>query len=102
MGDPTEGAAIVPLARADARCGGKAANLGRLIRAGFSVPDGFVVTDPAGEDWPAPLAAALAARGPSTFAVRSSAFDEDGAEASFAGQLHTTLGATSVAEVVAA
>ncbi len=33
------------LTRADInRAGGKAANLGELVRAGFRVPDGFVVT----------------------------------------------------------
>jgi pyruvate, water dikinase len=79
----------VPLAEADARCGTKAANLGRLLRAGFPVPDGFV-TDGRGD-----LAAALRRLGPGPFAVRSSGPFEDGSEASYAGQLHTTLNVTT-------
>jgi hypothetical protein len=37
---------LLPLARASAarRCGGKATSLARLMRLGFSVPPGFVVT----------------------------------------------------------
>lgn len=69
----------VPLAAAGDRHGAKAATLARLLRAGFPVPDGYVVTAPC----PAP--------GPGRFAVRSSAHGEDGAHASFAGQFRTLL-----------
>ncbi|NAZ84548.1 PEP/pyruvate-binding domain-containing protein [Kineococcus indalonis] len=93
---------LVPLEEADERCGGKAANLARLVRAGFDVPPGVVVTDPLGTDgWVGELAAVLRRRLAGPVAVRSSALAEDGAEASFAGQLHTALEVTDPAEVVA-
>lgn len=77
----------VPLRAATARCGAKAWHLGRLLRAGFPVPDGVVVTAPAAT---AEIERAVRELdGP--FAVRSSALGEDGATASFAGQLNTTL-----------
>ncbi|MEV0842332.1 PEP/pyruvate-binding domain-containing protein [Actinocatenispora sera] len=81
----------VPLASADERHGTKAATLARLTRAGFAVPDGVVTADPeepGGRDAIPPVLRAL---GGTRFAVRSSARGEDGARASFAGQLHTTL-----------
>ncbi len=87
--------------------GGKAANLARLA-ADFNVPPGFVVTNQLIN--PAMLVAAYHELGyrldeaePSV-AVRSSAMDEDGAEASFAGQHETYLnvkGADAVAEAIA-
>jgi pyruvate,water dikinase len=91
-----------PLAAADRRHGAKAAALARLVRAGFPVPDGIVLADPAAGGWPEALAPALRALGAERFAVRSSAEAEDGARASFAGQLHTTLNvpAGRVAEAV--
>ncbi len=101
-------------ARADT-CGGKAATLGVLLRAGLPVPDGFVV----------PFAAYRAARSSAGFsvfealrealarhlgelgdplvAVRSSAADEDTAGASAAGQYESVLavrGAQAVAEAI--
>ena len=83
--------AVVPLDAVDAadaaRVGGKAANLGELKRAGFNVPDGFVVI---GEP-PADLADTLRALGGGPLAVRSSAVAEDLADASFAGQYETFL-----------
>src|SRR5947207_3277590 len=99
--------------------GGKGANLGELIGAGFPVPDGFVITTTAyalaaeaagvAPDAPAsarvrlvaspvPVAIADAAReayralGSPSVAVRSSATAEDLPEASFAGQQDTILG----------
>ena len=94
---------LIPLRAADGRCGAKAANLGRLLRAGFDVPAGFVIGDPSGDDdWERELESALLDLGPGSFAVRSSASAEDGRQASFAGQLATTLGATTTAQVVEA
>ena len=94
---------LIPLREADGRCGAKAANLGRLLRAGFDVPAGFVIADPIGDDgWGREIESALLDLGPGSFAVRSSAFGEDGRQASFAGQLDTTLGATTTAQVVQA
>jgi pyruvate,water dikinase len=104
--------------RDTSRVGGKAANLSRLASL-HPVPPGFCVTAAAHARWggdrvPAglfeSLVAAYAALGercgveePSV-AVRSSAVDEDGAAASFAGQHETYLnivGATDVADAVA-
>src|SRR2546422_2896290 len=107
------GAADVPVA------GGKGANLGELIRAGFAVPDGFVIStgayalaaeaagvapDSPGSARvrliasPVPVGIAEAVRGAyralgsPPVAVRSSATAEDLPEASFAGQQDTILG----------
>jgi phosphohistidine swiveling domain-containing protein/uncharacterized membrane protein (DUF106 family) len=83
--------------------GGKAANLGRLLRAGFAVPDGFVVTtrayDCARTPGAAPMPAEVAEEiriayrllGRGLVAVRSSATAEDMAGASMAGQYETFL-----------
>ncbi|MCA0251381.1 MAG: phosphoenolpyruvate synthase [Actinobacteria bacterium] len=84
--------------------GGKAANLGELMRAGFEVPRGFVVTteayhrrDPEGAVPPGiadEIRAAcqeLVGEPGARVAVRSSATAEDLAEASFAGQQETFL-----------
>jgi pyruvate,water dikinase len=87
--------------------GGKAANLSRLI-ARYPVPPGFCITamaceSPAADDGTLPPSlsaqvraayAALAERcgfAAPAVAVRSSALDEDGGAASFAGQHQTTL-----------
>ncbi len=95
--------------------GGKAANLGRLIRAGFQVPDGFVVTTYAyrharatGNEGGMPaevraeVLAAYLTMGQGTVAVRSSATAEDMAGASMAGQYETYLDITGEEAVVAA
>ena len=88
--------------------GGKAANLGRLLRAGFPVPAGFVVTTRAyclaqvqssagdvADTLPLAVADELKhtyrAMGGGRVAVRSSATAEDGADASMAGQYETFL-----------
>src|SRR5712692_6978784 len=70
-----------------ARVGGKAANLGELKKAGFNVPNGFVVIGEPGEE----LADIAGALGGGPMAVRSSAVAEDLADASFAGQYETFL-----------
>nr|BFE57923.1 hypothetical protein GCM10020063_024490 [Dactylosporangium thailandense] len=76
---------IVALADAGPECGGKAHALGRLLRAGFPVPDGFVIVGPVD-------AGAIASRlGDRPVAVRSSGLAEDSAGASFAGQYDTML-----------
>ncbi|TMF74908.1 MAG: phosphoenolpyruvate synthase, partial [Chloroflexi bacterium] len=99
--------------------GGKGANLGELRRAGFPVPDGFVITTAAyalaaeasgatgetpasarvrlaGSPVPAGIADAVReayrALGAPHVAVRSSATAEDLPDASFAGQQDTVLG----------
>lgn len=107
----------LPLARlttADlAIAGGKGANLGELVRAGFNVPEGFVVTTAAYRHGVGGLAvldrasvesveipadvrdavlAAYAELGGGPVAVRSSATAEDLAGAAFAGQQDTFLG----------
>jgi len=83
---------IVPLAeltRADVGlAGGKAANLGELVRAGFAVPDGFAIIGDPDEA----VRAAAERLGDEPLAVRSSAIAEDLADASFAGQYETVLG----------
>ncbi|MEU6798711.1 PEP/pyruvate-binding domain-containing protein [Nonomuraea wenchangensis] len=89
------GRADLPLA------GGKGANLGELVRNGFPVPPGFVVTthayDLAGRGGELPgelrreIAEAYEALGGGPVAVRSSATAEDLPGAAFAGQQDTYL-----------
>lgn len=67
-----------------AAVGGKAQRLGKLKRAGFNVPDGFVVTPHADLDEVEVRLQTNAAR-TSRWAVRSSGISEDGSEASLAG-----------------
>lgn len=86
--------------------GGKAASLGGLLRAGFPVPGGFVVTTAAyrhalgsgGREIPPDLADEIRRlyrdMGSPPVAVRSSATAEDTAEASMAGQYDTFLNIT--------
>ena len=91
MSDPSP-LRITPLAEVvDAADGGKALGLGRLVRAGLRVPEGFVVRGlvPAPQPPPELLAAYQALGG--AVAVRSSALAEDGAAASFAGQYESVL-----------
>lgn len=83
--------AVVPLRAAGASCGTKARTLGRLLRAGLSVPDGVVVPRALGTGWRHDLTLHLRALGAPAFAVRSSSAAEDGAQASYAGQLRTVL-----------
>src|SRR3954462_12109060 len=89
--------------RDKALAGGKAVNLGVLIRAGFPVPGGFVITTEAyrharsygSPQMPESLAGEIRkswrTMGAPPVAVRSSATAEDMAEASMAGQYDTFL-----------
>jgi rifampicin phosphotransferase len=80
---------LAELTRDDAaQAGGKAANLGELVRAGFPVPDGFAII---GEPNEAAVRSAAEHLGDVLLAVRSSAVAEDLADASFAGQYETVL-----------
>lgn len=103
-----------------ARAGGKGANLGELVRAGFPVPAGFVVTTDAYDLIAGPslrrpdaftqlslpgqlrvaIAAAYAELGSGPVAVRSSATAEDLPGAAFAGQQDTYLNVVGEQAVV--
>jgi rifampicin phosphotransferase len=117
---PADGGYLLNLAeitRLDAgEAGGKASTLGELLKAGFPVPEGYVLTtgafdrfvqanglgdDPSPEEVlsgkiPQDVKKAildLSARfGDALLAVRSSGVSEDLADASFAGQYETVLG----------
>jgi pyruvate,water dikinase len=98
---------VVPLADVSdtAVFGSKAVGLGRAIRDGLPVPPGVALSGPiveavAGghEDAIEQVAAAVRPLG-GPLAVRSSAVDEDGADASFAGQHLTLLNVPSAAEL---
>ncbi len=101
---------VVPLIEAedDSRFGAKATGLGAAARAGLSIPPGialsgaFVDAIAAGRDEAIEqlMAAARSLRSP--LAVRSSAADEDGADASFAGQHLTLLNVPSVDDLASA
>jgi phosphoenolpyruvate synthase/pyruvate phosphate dikinase len=101
---------VVPLieARDAALFGSKAVGLGQALRDGLPVPPGValagrVVDAVAGRDEQAIEQVTQSVRpleGP--LAVRSSAVDEDGAEASFAGQHLTLLNVTSADELTSA
>ncbi|MBW2385893.1 MAG: pyruvate, water dikinase [Deltaproteobacteria bacterium] len=71
--------------------GGKARGLARLRGAGLRVPDAFVVVGASPGRLPADLDERLAELDAPAVAVRSSAIDEDGDDASFAGQYETVL-----------
>lgn len=87
-----------------AQVGVKAANLGSLLRAGFPVPPGVVLTIDAQARFAAEgtdrqpdlrrlLEDAISTLGDGPIAVRSSGVAEDLSDASFAGQYETVLGA---------
>ena len=88
--------------------GSKAVGLGDAIRSGIRVPpgvalDGPIVESIASDDAQAIEEVAAAIRDlPTPLAVRSSAVDEDGKDASFAGQHLTVLNVPSADEVPAA
>jgi pyruvate,water dikinase len=98
---------VVPLvkARDDSLFGSKAVGLGEAARAGLSLPPGVALSGAiveavaAGEEGAIKkvVKAVRPLGGP--LAVRSSAVDEDGAEASFAGQHLTLLNVPSSEEV---
>jgi phosphoenolpyruvate synthase/pyruvate phosphate dikinase len=75
--------------------GGKARSLATLIRAGFQVPRGFVITTPAlslaANELAAQLLDAFDALHNPWVAVRSSGLNEDSGAAAWAGQLDTFL-----------
>jgi pyruvate,water dikinase len=101
---------VVPLADAheDARFGAKATGLGAAARAGLPIPPGIALSGSVVEEVAAghddAIAQVLAAaHGLATpLAVRSSAVDEDGADASFAGQHLTLLNVPSIEDVPSA
>ena len=75
-----------------ARCGGKGASLIRMTRMGLPVPEGIVITAGAATDEVArkEIEDAIAQLPDNcTYAVRSSALNEDGSDNSFAGQYET-------------
>ena len=74
--------------------GGKAFALGEMLKAGFKVPEGFVITSkfPAQvEELEAQILASFDSLNSEYVAVRSSALHEDSQGASWAGQLDTFL-----------
>jgi hypothetical protein len=92
----------------DSRFGAKATGLGAAARAGLPIPPGIALSGSlvdavaAGEEHAVEelMTAARSLSGP--LAVRSSAADEDGADASFAGQHLTLLNVPSVDDLQAA
>jgi rifampicin phosphotransferase len=90
--------------------GGKAGALARLLQSGYPVPDGFVILDSAfcgDELQPEALKQlcqflARLRRGEEAFAVRSSGWGEDSAEASHAGEFETVLDVRTDDEIRAA
>jgi pyruvate,water dikinase len=101
---------VVPLAEAkeEARFGAKATGLGEAQRNGLPIPPGVALSGAIVDEVAAGNADAIAAVMaavrdlPAPLAVRSSAADEDGADASFAGQHLTLLNVPSVDDVIAA
>ena len=82
--------------------GGKAASLGALLRAGFNVPDGFVISPAANGSATELIREAHRKLRASAVAVRSSATMEDGVEMSMAGQFKTVLNVCNEVELVSA
>ncbi|MBX3057171.1 MAG: pyruvate, phosphate dikinase [Anaerolineae bacterium] len=88
--------------------GGKGGTLARLFQAGYPVPDGFVIApeafvheslrDDAWETVQRQLTVLRNGHG-TPFAIRSSAFSEDSAHASFAGEFESVLDVQHDAEI---
>ena len=101
---------VVPLAKAQdtAIFGSKAVGLGDAIRAGLPVPPGVALSGSvveaaaSGDDRAVGRVAKSVRPLPTPLAVRSSAVDEDGTEASFAGQHLTLLNVASADEMASA
>jgi hypothetical protein len=101
---------VVPLAEAvdDSIFGSKAVGLGQAAREGLPLPPGVALSGAiveavaAGEEDAIREVAESARPIPGPLAVRSSAVDEDGAEASFAGQHLTLLNVPSTEELSSA
>jgi pyruvate,water dikinase len=101
---------LVPLvdAHEESRFGAKATGLGAAERAGLAIPPGialsgsFVDAVAAGEEGAIEQLVTGARSLAAPLAVRSSAADEDGADASFAGQHLTLLNVPSVEDLSAA
>lgn len=89
------GELVLPLSKCDdvKLVGGKAKALGKLMRAGFNVPGGFVVTTKASTDLK-PVLEKFDLLRADKVAVRSSAVAEDGANDAWAGQMDTFLNVT--------
>ncbi|MEO8543588.1 MAG: PEP/pyruvate-binding domain-containing protein [Betaproteobacteria bacterium] len=85
--------------------GAKAIGLGAAVRAGLTVPPGIALSGDlveaiaSGDERAVARLAKAAARLAPPFAVRSSAVDEDGASASFAGQHLTVLNVFTAADL---
>ena len=94
-----------PKARETSLYGSKAVGLGDAARQGLAIPPGVALSGDlveavaSGEDKAIEQVAKAIAALPAPFAVRSSAVDEDGAAASFAGQHLTVLNVHSAADV---
>lgn len=101
---------VVPLedARDDALFGSKAVGLGEAARAGLPLPPGVALSGEmveavaGGEEAAIDEVASIVRPLGGPLAVRSSAVDEDGADASFAGQHLTLLNVPSSNEVASA
>lgn len=101
---------VVPLvdARDESLYGAKAVGLGEAARAGLPIPPGVALSGGivdmivAGDTSALERAMQLVEGLPTPLAVRSSAADEDGADASFAGQHVTLLNVRSVQDLEAA
>jgi rifampicin phosphotransferase len=88
----------------DARAGGKAYGLARLVAMGLAVPPAFVLRNASLNNFPEGLDQSYRDLGAPAVAVRSSALGEDGGAASFAGQYETVLnvrGTTQLREAIA-
>lgn len=101
----------IPLSEAaHAGSGGKARTLARLRHAGLPVPDGFVVSVDAGQPSSSEIGWTIRDRierelsrlGDPVVAVRSSAVDEDTADASAAGMYESILGVRGTHDVIEA